>query len=204
MQDFDRGERARCGGQGVRTFLAAVLMLLLAAAAAVVAPDRLITSSGVGPVQLGMTIAAAEGVLPGFTLARFADAAGMPLVAVRRDGETMMTLFAGESLSDAPADAAAEIVLIDVLDPGYRTEAGIGPQSPLNEVERAYGRLIRIRRSELARREYAEFDQQPPGMAFRVVGPDDGEAGLYEPGTDMTDRARAASRLLSVSVQRLP
>lgn len=181
-----------------------MLVLVLAAASFVVSPDRLITSSAVGPVQLGMTIAEAQQVMQDFAFTRTVDAEGAALVSVQRSGEPIMTLFANEPDPDGTIDMAATIVIIEVPNADYRTSAGVGPQMALGDVERAYGRLIRIRRTEIEHREYAEFENQPAGMVFRVTGGDGGDAGLYQPGADITDHARPGSHIQSISVQRLP
>lgn len=194
------------GGWRPRSLLYGLVLACVAAVtAARASPDRLIEPSGVGPVQLGMTIAAARATLAGLTLVESSNGDGSPRFAVRRGETPVMQIYADEAAAPAAGVAAATIVAIEVSDPAYRTAAGVGPQSPLGEVERAYGPLIRVRRSDVERREDAEFAAQPPGLLFRVDGgADGGEAGIYLPGTDMTDRVRPDARIRSIIVQQLP
>lgn len=193
--------RKRAAGFWSLVRLGVVLVFVLGAAARAAVPtDRLISASGVGPVRLGMTIAQARQVLPGFTLSRSTDAEGVALVDATQGGRTMLTFFADEDDAEAPVDPTVKIVRIEAVDPAYRTAAGIGPQSPFSRVEEAYGRLVRIQRSEMEQREYAEFENQPSGMAFRVTGAGGGEAGDYDPGTNITSRARPDAHILFITV----
>jgi hypothetical protein len=191
----------RVGGFSPFVLLGVILVCVFGTAAkATVPPDRLVSASGIGPVRLGMTVAQARQALHGFDLSRASDAEGVALIDATQSGRTMLRLFAGEDDADAAIDSTATIISIEAVDPAFRTAAGIGPQSPFSAVEQAYGRLVRIQRSEVEQREYAEFEHQPPGLAFRVAGADGGEAGDYEPGADMTSRARPDARILFVTV----
>ena len=202
------GCRDACRLAGFFLLLMAALLLRIAPAAAV-APERLISAAGVGPLQLGLRLDAVRAAAAGFTFAESLDPAGGACVEVAEDETVLMRLFAGEGDGDedfgASVDWSAPLVAVEVLAADYRTEAGIGPHSPLGEVEQAYGPLIRIRRSEIDRREFALFANQPPNLVLRVDGGGGGsEAGLYLPGTDMTDRFRASARVDSVTVQQVP
>ena len=185
--------------------IGAALWWVAPAAAAADAPGRLITPGGVGPLQLGMTLDAARAAAPGFVLQEDLTAAGVAFVAVFLDERLVMRLFPGEDMAATTVDWTAAVDAIEVVGPEYRTAAAIGPQSSLAEASQAYGGVVRIRRSDIDRREYALFDRQPMGLAFRVDGGTDGsEAGIYLPGTDMTDRVRPGARIAVVVIAEPP
>ncbi len=168
------------------------------------AADPLITAAGVEPVRLGMSIDQVRAALPDARLDRSADGEGGTLVTVYRGDDLLMRLYADASGDGTASDGQVRIGVIEALAPEWRTVAGVGPQTRVADVVRAYGPLIRLRRNDVGDREFAEFDHQPNGLAFRLEGPDGGPAGIYLPGTDMTDRVRPGSRVLSILVQGLP
>ena len=191
--------------RGRAAVLLGVLLALLVSIAPAMAgaAERLITTTGVGAVQLGMTLDAARAATPGFILSESVDAVGNGYVAVAEDDIILMRLFAGAGDLGPAVDWQAAIVAIEVLAPSYRTTAGVSPQSSLVEVAQAYGPLIRIRRGEIDRQEYALFANQPLNLVLRVDGGSEGsEAGIYLPGTDMTERFRLGARIASITVQQ--
>lgn len=185
-------------------FVGVLLALLVSIAPAMAgAAERLITTTGVGAVQLGMPLDAARAASPGFTWSESVDAAGDGYVAVAEDDIILMRLFTDAGDLGPAVNWQAAIVAIEVLAPRYRTTAGVSPQSSLVEVAQAYGPLIRIRRGEIDRQEYALFANQPLNLVLRVDGGTEGsEAGIYLPGTDMTERFRPGARIASITVQQ--
>lgn len=164
------------------------------------AANRLITPESVGAVRLGMTVAAARKALQGHTLQRASDGDGVALIAVLNGRKTVLTLYAGEEDPAAPLREKAVIELIEVTDARYATRAGVHPGMLLPEVERHYGKVKRITRSEIEAREYAEFRASPPGMDFRVQAKSGAEAGVYK-GTVATTYTPTAY-LYSVSIRK--
>lgn len=164
------------------------------------AANRLITAEAVGAARLGMTVAAARKALKGHILKRAADAEGVALIAVLNGKKTVMTLYAGEEDPAAPIREKAVIELIEVTDARYATRAGVHPGMLLTEVERHYGKVKRITKSEIESREYAEFRASPPGMDFRVQGKSGAEAGVYK-GTVATTYT-PTTYLYSVSIRK--
>src|SRR5437660_696456 len=110
--------------------------------------DRLITSRSVGPVRLGMSVAAAKRALKGFTLERTRDGEVAALIAVERGKNTVMIMFAGEHDDGAALNRKALIEDIQVLDSSYATKAGVHPGMLLSEVEKHYGKVKEVELSQ--------------------------------------------------------
>jgi len=193
---MERGFRSQLAA-GAVVLLTGVSLALVGAAPA--AP-RLITAKSVGAARLGMTVATARKALQGFILKRASDGEGLALIAVLNGKKPVMTLYAGEEDPSAPINEKAVIQVIEVTDARYATKAGVHPGMLLKVVERRYGRLKQIRRSEIEAREYAEFSTRPAGMSFRVQGKND-EAGSYKAGAASTSTYTPSAYLYSVSIQ---
>lgn len=161
----------------------------------------LITETSVGSVRLGMTVANARRAVPGFTLSRTTDGEGVALIAVKRSGNTLMTLYAGESNPDARINEHAVIEFVEVWDAGYRTAAGVHPKMPLRQVEQKYGKLEEIKLSEIEAREYATFANQPAGIQLRVTN-ENGMAGVYPDGQRRATTYAPSTYVLAISIRR--
>ncbi|MGH9968778.1 MAG: hypothetical protein ACREBG_13245 [Pyrinomonadaceae bacterium] len=164
---------------------------------------NLITENSVGPVRLGMTVTQARKALPGFTLSRTSDGEGLALIAVKRGGKTLMTLYAGEANPDARVNERAVIEFVEAWDVGYRTAAGVHTTMPLRDVERKYGKLEEIILSEIEQREFATFANQPAGISLRVMN-ENGLAGVYSDGQRKATRFAPSSYVFSISIKRSP
>src|SRR3954451_14302366 len=92
-------------------FLGLVLFsrLSLAPLDATPAVNRLITPRSVGPVRLGMTVAAARKALKGFSLQRTGDGEMSTLIGVLHGKRSVMTLYAGEKDSGPSINPKAVI-----------------------------------------------------------------------------------------------
>jgi hypothetical protein len=161
----------------------------------------LITENSVGPVRLGMTVTQARKALPGFTLSRTSDGEGLALIAVKRGGKTLMTLYADEANPDARIDERAVIEFVEAWDAGYRTAAGVHPTMLLREVERKYGKLEEIILSEIEQREFATFANQPAGINLRVMN-ENGMAGVYSDGQRKATTYAPATYVFAISIHR--
>src|SRR5205807_888609 len=131
---------------------------------------------------------------------RASDGEGIPLIAVLQGKKQMMTLYAGEEDPGAPIREKAAIELIEVTDPGYAKKAAVHPGMLLKDVERSYGKLKEIVKSEIESREYAEFSTSPAGLSFRVQAKNDGEAGSYKADAARTSTYTPTAYLYSVSI----
>jgi hypothetical protein len=182
----------------------------------------LITSRSVGPVRIGMKLSEAQRLLPGVVLQRQFDGEGLPWVALIRNDEVLLSVLADDPGAKrkghaTPEDAAdpryfteenridetQSIDVIQVFHPSFRTAQGVGPETPLPEVEQKYGKLRRIEWSAVEQREYAFFERQPKHLFFRVDGGTAGEAGLYKKkrgATAVTRRYAPTARILGVMV----
>jgi tetratricopeptide (TPR) repeat protein len=158
-----------------------------------------ITSTSVGPVRLGMTVAQARNALPGTTFVRTTGGDGEALIAVKRGENLLMTLYTGDAKPAAPIDERAVIEFVEARDAGYRTSAGVNPTMPLREAARKYGRLDEISLSEIEAREYATFANHPIGISFRVRT-DSVLAGVYPANQAKTERYVPSAYVFGISI----
>ena len=144
---------------------------------------ELVTRTSAGPVRIGMTIAEARKAMPGVAFARTMDGDGVALVELKRGEKLEMMLYGGEADPQSPIDENAKVEVIIVWGPAYKTAEGVHPGMPLSEVEKKYGKVVKIRMSEIESREYAEFERQPAGLQFRTGLPEVGIVGTYPQGS---------------------
>ncbi len=136
----------------------------------------LVRSGQVGPLRVGMTIAKARQALRGTRFERILDADHMTVLKVFRNGMRTMDIYPND---EGNFTERATIDLIHVYDPACATAGGVHPGSPLSEVEKRFGKLLRLERTEVDSREYAEFEKQPNWMDVQVGF---GDAGRYARG----------------------
>jgi hypothetical protein len=169
---------------------------LLAGAACLTAQNSgcLIQSKQAGPVRVGMTIDSARKALSEATLKLSKDADHMTILTVARGGERTMDLYPD---ADEPRTERAAIIVIRVYDPQCATADGVHPGAPLAEVEKRYGKLIRLERTEVESREYAEFEKLPSWLDVQAGH---GEAGLYAKGKRCAYRYAPGAKVESLWV----
>lgn len=136
-------------------------------------PSCLIQSKQVGSLRVGMTVRVARQVLRGVVFELAEDADHMTMQTVTRGGAKIMDLYLD---ADETNLEKARIALIRVYDPQCATVKGIHPGSLLLEIEKQYGQLIRLERTEVESREYAEFEKVPSWLSIQSGN---GEAGVY-------------------------
>jgi hypothetical protein len=159
--------------------------------------DRLLTDTSVGPVRVRMTIAQARAALRGFEVVRGTGGEGAVVYVVRRGTQTVMFLWPLGKNSWDPITELTRIHDIEVVNPSYGTTAGVHPGMPLQEVERIYGKLVKIQRSEIEAQEFASFSKLPPALRIRVaVG-----TGIFASGEMTTTRYVPSARVLSIRVR---
>lgn len=183
----------------------ALLLLVLASTgpglSAASAPDRTITKNSVGPVRLGMTVAQARRALPAMKLKRTTDGEGLALIEVTEGKTSVMTLYAGEENPERPIKEGAKIEYITVHDSRYAMPDGTHPGMPLRDAEKKYGKILRIYRSEMEMREYADFPKPPSGFTLQLgTAADSGEAGAYAEGTSEAKRYTPRAIVLNISI----
>jgi len=92
------------------------------------------------------------------------------------------------------------IDVIRVLDSRCETSQGVHAGMPVAEVEKRYGRLLRIFRSEIESREFAEFEKRPNWADLQVTGlnPDGALAALYPSGKSCASKYAPGARIQSI------
>ena len=161
-----------------------------------------ITRDSAGPVHLGMTVAQARKAMPGVKFARTTGGDGVALIELKRGETSELMLYAGEADPEGPTDEKAKIEMISVWAPTYQTVEGVHPGMRLDEVEKKYGKLIKITKSEIESHEYAEFTRQPAGLQFRVGLPDIGLAGTYSQGSEETKVYARSAVVTSIEIYK--
>ena len=154
----------------------------------------LIQSKQAGGVRAGMTVAQARLVLRGNVLKRAEDGDHLPILEVLRGEVRIMDLYWD---IDEPRTERALIELIRVYDPACATADGVHAGMPLAEVEKHYGKFLRIERTETEGREYAEFAQVPSWIGIQVG---DGDTGMYAKGNRCAYQYRSAAKVESLWV----
>ena len=155
----------------------------------------LITATRVGGFALGATLADARRAHLGATVARVSDGEGVGLVEATLAGGASVILYAGEENPEAAIDWARTITTIEVFDPVFRTAEGIHPGSPVGEVERAWGKVRGIVRSEIESRQLVEFTRQPEGFTLRL-----NDKGRFAEGSRVTTTYEPGASIYSIAI----
>lgn len=161
-----------------------------------------ITKDSAGPVHLGMTVAQARKAMPGVKFARTIGSDGVALIELTRGEAPELMLYAGEADPEKPIDEKAKIEMISVWGPTYQTVEGVHPGMRLGEVEKKYGKLIKITKSEIESHEYAEFTRQPAGLQFRIGLPEIGLVGTYSEGSQETRVYARSAVVTSIEIYK--
>lgn len=170
------------------------MILLLAGMAAWSARGAtcLIAAKQVGAVRMGMTIAQARNALPGTTFQPTEDADHMAISRVFRGETRLMDLYVD---IDEPRRDRAKIELIRVYDTACATAEGVHPGTLLADVEKQYGKLLRIARTEVESREYAQFEKAPSWIDIECGK---GQAGVYAKGKRCASAYAPAAKVRSL------
>ena len=161
---------------------------------------HLITANSAGALKLGMTVAEARNAMPGAEFSRTSDGEGIALISVDQNGENLMYLYAGEYDPDAAIDESATIEQMEVWGESYRTADGIHVGIGVEAAEAILGKVDQVVMSEIEMREYADFTNQPSGLAFRLSHVAD-TAGLYREGEMLSPRYRPDAFVYSIEVR---
>ena len=156
-----------------------------------------VTAHAIGPLRLGMTLAAAQQAMPKARFNRTSDGEGVALVDVAIGGESLAVAYAGEEDAEKPLDTTRVLEHLETFSATCATLEGIRPGSTVEEAEAAYGPLLAIRRSEIESREYVEFARQPPGLQFRLD-----YSGEFAEGRSESTRHAPGARIFSIAVSR--
>lgn len=173
------------------------LLAVVVVGVASAATSLRINRRSAGPVRMGMRLGALKQI-PGVSIKRTRDGEGLALVVVSKGREDWMTVYADEPDPDKPIDPKAGVKNIEIISSQFATAEGVRPGMKVAEVERRYGRITGIRRSEIEGREFATFARSPMWMTFRVTAPG-GFAGVYGKG-EITRRTAPGAHLASISL----
>jgi hypothetical protein len=157
--------------------------------------DVLISSSGIGYVELGKTLAEASRRSPDLVFERTSDGEGVALVAVGLGSDTLIAYTGEDDVSSQP-DLERKVQSLEAITPGFMTAHGIHPGSLVSDAESVYGKITRIDRSEIESREYVTFANQPSNLTFRL----DAGSGVFG-DSSVTTNLKPRSRIFSISVQ---
>jgi hypothetical protein len=162
-------------------------------------PDAyLISSSGMGAIQLSMTIGEAMRALPTATFARTSDGDGLALVEVTLSADTALILFADEDDAEAPIDSSKRITRIEAFSPAFHTVEGVRPGDLVREVEAVLGKTREIMKSEIESREFIEFERQPAFLSLRLD-----YTGVFPGAARTTKEYRPDAKILSIAVSSM-
>lgn len=139
----------------------------------------LISPSGIGTAQLGMTLGELKATL-GETAEFTVESPFMvdfDAIAVRQNEEVQYYILylAGETLAD---EDVIQGVFTD--NPTFQTADGVGPGTPIGEAEAAYGEALLSYNTQNESREYVRFANQPARNISFATGDASAEpAGIY-------------------------
>jgi hypothetical protein len=155
-----------------------------------------ITENGIGPIKLGMTLLEAKRVFPKATFSRGSDGEGLAKVNVSTKEFRVMVLFAGEHDKDKPINWSKRISSIEAFSSSCSTRLGVRPGSLVAETEKRYGKVLKIVKSEIESRQFAEFRNQPRGMIFRID-----YSGIFTAGQTETVRYHPDAKIYSIAIE---
>lgn len=143
------------------------------------AHTTLISPTGIGAAQLGMTLGELKETL-GETAEFTVESPFMvdfDAIAVRKDEgiEYYILYLAGETLED---DDVIQGVLTD--NPNFQTTDGVGPGTTIGDAEAVYGEALLSYNTQNESREYVRFENQPARNVSFATGNASAEpAGIY-------------------------
>lgn len=147
------------------------------------ANSTLISSTGIGAAQLGMTLGALKDTLGSdaeFTV-ESPFIVDFDAIAVHKDGKVLYYILylAGANFGD-------EDVIQGLLteNPQFKTAEGVGAGTTLADAEAAYGKATLSYNTQNESREYARFEKQPANnLSFATGNGNQNLAGIYSSPT---------------------
>ena len=128
---------------------------------------------------------------------RTSDGEGVALVAIYFGADTVIA-YLREDDPNTHVDLTKPISSLEAMTPGFKTDKGVHPRSLIADVEKVYGKTVRIDKSEIESREYITFENQPAYLNFRI----DAGSGLFEGDSMSTTRYAPGSRIFSISIRK--
>ncbi|MBF2073121.1 MAG: hypothetical protein IGS50_05065 [Synechococcales cyanobacterium C42_A2020_086] len=144
-----------------------------------VAEEPIISATGIGAAQLGMTLAELKQVL-GSDVEYVVESpfiVDFDAISVRREGEVQYYILylAGQSFTDTDV-----IQGLLTSNPKFRTAANVGPGTTIAEAAERYGSATLSYNTQNESREYVRFANQPAAnLSFSTGSGGDSLAGIY-------------------------
>jgi hypothetical protein len=159
-------------------------------------PDsRLITSSSMRQVRLGMTLAALRQLVPTASIERVSDGDGAALVRVAFGQDDSLMLSADEDDPDAPIDWSRKIITIETFSQTFHTAEGVRPGWLVEDVIKIFGPVREIVVSEVESRQFVTFENQPSWLTFRLD-----YAGVFSAGVRRTRLFKPGAKIVSILI----
>lgn len=156
-----------------------------------------ISTTGMGPIRLGMTLREAKAAIADASFQRSTDGDGAALVSVLIGKEHLMTLHADEVDPERPIDWTRKIDFVETFNPSCKTADGIFPGMPARNAEKKLGKTTKIIQSEIESREFIYFQNQPKNFLFRLD-----YSGRFPEGARKTKKFSEGAKILSIGVSR--
>jgi hypothetical protein len=157
--------------------------------------ELLISEAGIGPVKLGFSLDSARKIEPQLAFSRTSDGEGVALVLVTIGPDSLIA-YLGEEDPSAPVNTSKPVRSVETMSPSFNAEQGIHAGSLVTDVEKVYGPIKEVFKSEIESREFITFANQPPGLQFRL----DSGAGVFGPDSTVTTRFTPGARIFSIAV----
>ncbi len=122
----------------------------------------LITARSIGPVRMGMTMAALRKALPKARMSEASDGEGPDWICIERGKrDSIFIQMAGSRVSPGPR--TDKVYMIQTFSPKYRTRDGVHVGMRLRDVELRWGKLVKYEHSSIEDRSFAFFPRMPKG-----------------------------------------
>ncbi len=141
--------------------------------------EYLITKDSVGGIRLGMTIRQAKNV---YQDAEFNNTGEDGQINVSRSGKLVMMVTpetTDANFNPIEVTSNSKIITIKVIDPRYKTAAGVYAGMTIVAAEKVMGKIGRMTLA-YGETEYADFTKQPAGVRFEYKGINSSKAGIYD------------------------
>jgi hypothetical protein len=148
-----------------------------------------------GPVRLGMTLAALRQLVPTASIERVSDGDGAALVRVAFGQDDSLILSADEDDPDVPVDWSRRITTIETFSQTFHTVEGVRPGWLVEDLIKVFGPVREIVVSEIESREFITFENQPSWLTLRLD-----YAGVFPAGVRRTRQFKPGAKILGILI----
>ena len=145
-----------------------------------------VTQHAIGGVRLGMTTKQVKQTFPKAKIKRISDGEGIALISILLQPKVEIWAHADEEDVDKPINFNKKIKWLSSSSPACKTATGVHTGMKLAEVEKRYGKFMRIQRSEIEAREFAYFQKQPKWLEIQV----ESGSGVFPENADLAATTR--------------